>query len=110
MSYYLTQFDALEEGFKVNLDIRETLKQLRSLTRIHRSPRPGTNHSGRLFGQDLLSTVNILKRSQKIFKEEKGNKSMAKESVGSFTETASNVLDLENHETWMEIDEVTIIL
>ena len=90
----------------MNLDVRESLKQLRSLTRIHRSPRPGTSRFGRLFGRDLLSTVNILKRSQKIFEEEKGNKSMAKESVESFTETASNVLDLENQETWMEIDDV----
>ena len=36
-----TQFDALEEGFKVNLDVSKTLNELRDLTRLLRKPRPG---------------------------------------------------------------------
>ena len=100
--------DALEEGFKVKLDIKQALDQLRSLTHLHRKPRPGMNSSVRLFGKDLLSTVDILKRTQGFFKKQQGKKPLAKETLNSFTETASNVLDLENQETWLEVEEVRI--
>jgi hypothetical protein len=102
------QLDALEEGFKVKLDIKQALDQLRSLTRLRRKPRPGMNRSARLFGKDLLSTVDILKRTQGFFKKGEGKKPLAKETLNSFTETASNVLDLENRETWLEVEEVSI--
>ena len=105
----MIQFDALTEGFKVNLDIKKTLDELRSLTRPHQQPRPGTNHPARLFGKDLLSTVDILKTTQLLFKKEQGKKTLAMETLTSFTETASNILDLENQDTWLEIEEVKII-
>lgn len=107
--YSVIQFDALTEGFTVNFDVKKTLDELRSLTRPHKRPRPGANHPARLFGKDLLSTVGILKRTQSLFKREQGKKTLAKETLTSYTETASNILDLENQDTWLEIEEVRII-
>ncbi|XP_028402492.1 adhesion G protein-coupled receptor L3-like [Dendronephthya gigantea] len=99
------QLDALDEGFKVNLDIKQALDQLRSLTSPKKPPRPGMKGSARLFGKDLLATVGILQRTKSFFQKEKGNKTLATETLSSYTETASNVLDLENQETWLEIEE-----
>ena len=98
----------MEEGFKANLNVKQVLDQLRSLTHLRRKPQPGMKRSARLFGKDLLSTVDILKRAQGVFKNKKGKESSANETLNFFTETASNVLDLENQETWLEIEEVRI--
>ena len=94
----------------MNLSITQAMDELRLLTHLHQKPRPGTFRPVRLFGQDLLSAVNILKRAPGFFKKEQGKKPLAKESLNSFTETASNVLDVENQETWLEIEEVRILL
>ena len=104
--FLIIQVDALEEGFKANLNIKQVLAQLRSLTTVHLRPLPGMNRSARLFGRDLLSTVDILKRTQGFFKKKHSEESSANETLNSFTETTSNVLDLENRETWQEIEEV----
>ena len=98
----------MEEGFKGNLNIKQVLDKLRSLTHVRKKPQPGMKRSGRLFGKDLLSTVDILKRAQGVFKNKQGKESLANETLNSFTETASNVLDLENQDTWLEIEEVRI--
>ena len=100
--------DALEEGFKVNLTVKQALDELKSLTNPKKQPRPGVKSSARLFGKDLLATVDILKRTKGFF-QKKENKSFATETLSSYTETASNVLDLENHKTWLEIEEVRTI-
>lgn len=86
------------------------MNQLRSLTRVHRRPPPGMDAPGRMFGKDLLSAVDILKKAPEFFLKEPGNKLSAIETLESFTETASNVLDIENQETWLEIEEVRIVL
>ena len=90
--------------------MKQTLDELRSLTRPHNPPRPGSNLPARLFGKDLLAAVDILKRAPLLFRKQQGKERLAKETSTSFTETASNVLDLDNRDTWFEIQEVSFLI
>ena len=90
--------------------MKQTLDELRSLTRPQYPPRPGSSHPARLFGKDLLAAVDILKRAPLLFRKQQGNERLAKETLTSFTETASNVLDLNNQDTWFEIQEVSSLI
>ena len=97
------KINAKDEGFKVNLNIPKILRELKNLTNVHR---PVLGGPARLFGNDLLSSVDILRRTTGFLKTGADPKKSAKESFLPFTETASNLLDLGNRATWEEIDEV----
>ena len=101
------QFDAMDEGFNVSINITETLKELQRLTRIDRRPKSSLERSRRLFGGDLQTAVTTLGRIRALFRKEKNSRQLVKESFTPFTETASNLLDEENLQTWEEVTEVT---
>ena len=97
----------MDEGFNVNINITETLKELQRLTRIDPRPKSSSERSRRLFGGDLQTAVTTLVRIRALFRKEKNSRQMVKESFIPFTETASNLLDEENLQTWEEVTEVT---
>ena len=84
----------------MNISIRSALRELQTLTR-RRAGRPL-----RLYGRDLLSTVNILERSDGFFRSGLVHTEINYETIDSFIEIASNLLHLANKNTWNDIDEV----